>query len=234
MANRDGGCPEWTTGPGRRHSALPRGKPLSSVDTAVASWAPTAVTALATPARRSRLAPSLLRRSNRRASSIGHPGRLRWRPRPIGHARHPCRAMVCTRCARAGLLVRAVPAHTVTPSRPLKGASTALPTSTRDYAQASCLVGAARGILPREIPRPRNPSLCRQGRAAHPCAAQGAPLLRRMCWASCTRLPPRLRAIHGAPGFAEVRAVAHGWVPGLRGVRGRAHAFVGSIGLRTG
>jgi hypothetical protein len=48
------------------------------------------------------------------------PGRLRWSPRTIRDARHPCRAFACTRYARADRwCARSAP--TVTPSRPLNG-----------------------------------------------------------------------------------------------------------------
>lgn len=119
-----------------------------------------------------------------------------------------CLALACAVCARApGWLagvqrVRWCRTH-CTPAAPLVGRSphpriarnVRAPSSrcrarsrgsrrsvdiTRDYAQASCLCGAARGVVPRESPRPRNPSLC-HGPPARPCARQGAALPARRC-----------------------------------------------------
>lgn len=81
---------------------------------------------------------------------------------------------------------------------------------TRCYAHTSCVSGAARGVPPREIPRPHNPSLC-------PLPASASLALAVVAVRPCTALPQRpartalrcvrLRAIHGlrCTGMCECR-----------------------------
>ena len=80
---------------------------------------------------------------------------------------------------------------------------------TRCYAQASCLCGAARGVLPRETPRSRNPTLCPMPASASLRLRRWPRFLRGMAWRPA-RAHARLRAIPGLPLRVACRCCARG------------------------
>jgi len=155
----------------------------------------TAVTALALRSIPRSLAPSSLRAGKRRAScwraSCASSFSRALRTHTLGllprGGAHPLRAcalcskQVRIRCAHAHLLLRSkgtppspFAAHVRASSARCCGGARGnrRPLDiTPDYAQASCPVGAARGIRPRETPRPRNRHYV-QVAAALPCASK--------------------------------------------------------------
>ena len=91
---------------------------------------------------------------------------------------------------------------------------------TLDYAQASCLYGAACGVLPHEIPRSRNQHYV-QVAAALPCAAK-VPRSRR----GVVSAPARCASAR-LPALLE-GAAARRWLQ----LPARAHARLGNCSLR--
>lgn len=198
---RHGAC---RVGSAARHSAAPLCRPAS-----------------AAPATSGRPWPSPLNTSLR-SSPLGvlprecvHPLRACTKPCPAGAQRVRCRRTPCT--PAAPLSGRSPPPRVARSVRALwigsrarsRGSRPAVDI-TRDYAQASCLSGAARGVLPRESPRPRNPSLCQRPSSTSVCSprcrAPGAALLQhparaaRVCAPSLAcRLRPACRG--GAWGW---------------------------------
>ncbi len=96
---------------------------------------------------------------------------------------------------------------------------------TRDYAQASCLCGAARGVLPRSQRRARVIRRYVNGRPARPCARQGAPLLRRV-----VARPARAARHPWLARFVQLSRVARGLLcaaPGRLSPRARKPTAIG-------
>ena len=111
---------------------------------------------------------------------------------------------------------------------------------TRCWSQASCLDGAARGSC-RAKSRARPTRVMCNGPPAHPCACQGAPLLRHSCWLSLRAALPARHPWLASPSASSV--IARGCVARLRPVpvpragtarRGLAHQARSVRRLRKG
>jgi len=168
----------------RRHVACKRCAPRSRAPSSLR-------TASNAPAASGLSCPSALSRSLR-SSTLGvlprdcvPPLRACTKPCSAGAQRVRCD---CTPCAPAATLIGCRPRPRIARNvralwvgaRARSRGSRPSVDITRDYAQASCLCGAARGVLPRESRRARVIRRYVNGRPARPCARQGAPLLRRV------------------------------------------------------
>jgi len=182
------------------------------------SAAPLRTAASAAPAASGRPWPSALSialRSNTLGSCLANAcaGCARARSWPAGAQRVRCD---CTPCAPAAASIRCCPRPRIArqglaPHHVRHARSRGFGPSvdiTRDYAQASCLCGAACRVLRHASPRPRNPSLC-HGPPARPCARQGAALPARRC----SSILHALRASARHPWlarFGSLAAIARG------------------------